>query len=48
MSAEAKPILETDPLELATDQAIAACDGDVRAAVRALPHREGSLGSRTK
>ena len=30
------PIMESDPLELATDQVIAACDGDVRAAVRAL------------
>ena len=26
---------EPDPLELAADQAIAACDGDVRAALRA-------------
>jgi hypothetical protein len=32
-----------DPLELAADQVIAACDGDVRAAVRALIVANGML-----
>jgi hypothetical protein len=36
MSANLRPITESDPLELAVDEVIAACDGDVRAAVRAL------------
>ena len=36
MRADPTPILQPDPLELATDQVIEACDGDVRAAVRAL------------
>jgi hypothetical protein len=35
-SPELTPQPEPDPLEVATDQAIAACDGDVRATVRAL------------
>jgi hypothetical protein len=43
MPADTKPILEFDPLELATDQVIAACDGDVRAAVRALLIAKGLL-----
>jgi hypothetical protein len=43
MRADTKPILESDPLELATDQVIAACDGDVRAAVRALIIAKGLL-----
>jgi hypothetical protein len=43
MSADPKPILESDPLELATDEVIAACDGDVRAAVRALIIAKGLL-----
>ncbi|MCC8960198.1 hypothetical protein H8B02_44385 [Bradyrhizobium sp. Pear77] len=43
MSADPKPVLEPDPLELATDQMIAACDGDVRAAVRALNVAKGLL-----
>ena len=43
MSANPKPILESDPLELATDQVIAACDGDVHAAVRALIIAKGLL-----
>jgi hypothetical protein len=34
---------EPDPLEVAADQAIAACDGDVRAAVRALIIANGLL-----
>ena len=34
---------EPDPLEIATDQAIAACDGDVRATVRALIVANGLL-----
>jgi hypothetical protein len=36
-------IPEADPLELATDQVIAACDGDARAAVRALIVVKGLL-----
>jgi hypothetical protein len=34
---------ELDALEIATDQVIAACDGDVRAAVRALIVAKGLL-----
>ena len=34
---------QPDALELATDQAIAACDGDVRATVRALIVANGLL-----
>jgi hypothetical protein len=34
---------ELDVLEIATDQVIAACDGDVRAAVRALIVAKGML-----
>ena len=39
MSAELEPIApepEPDPLEVAADQAIAACGGDMRSAIRAL------------
>jgi hypothetical protein len=36
MWAHPKPLQESDPLDAAADQVIAACDGDVRAAVRAL------------
>ena len=36
MSAVLKPDEQDDGLEAAVDQAIAICDGDVRAAVRAL------------
>lgn len=43
MSADPKPLLEADPLEVAADQVIAACDGDVRAAVRALIVARGLL-----
>ena len=43
MPANPRPIPECDPLELATDQVIAACDGDVRAAVRALIIAKGLL-----
>lgn len=43
MSADPKPLLEPDPLEVAADQVIAACDGDVRAAVRALIVARGLL-----
>jgi hypothetical protein len=43
MPAHPTPILQSDPLELATDQVIAACDGDVRAAVRALIIAKGLL-----
>jgi hypothetical protein len=49
MSADAKPLLNSDPLDLARDLAldfaadlvIAACDGDMRAAVRALVVAKG-------
>ena len=43
MRANPTPIPECDPLELTTDQVIAACDGDVRAAVRALIIAKGLL-----
>lgn len=36
MSSVLKPNEQDDGLEAAVDQAIAACDGDLRAAVRAL------------
>jgi hypothetical protein len=43
MRADPTPTLQPDPLELATDQVIEACDGDVRAAVRALIIAKGLL-----
>jgi hypothetical protein len=43
MSADPKPLQEPDPLDTAADQVIAACDGDVRAAVRALIVAKGLL-----
>ena len=43
MSADPKPLQEPDPLDAAADQVIAACDGDVRAAVRALIVAKGLL-----
>jgi hypothetical protein len=43
MSPDQRLIQEADPLELATDQVIAACDGDARAAVRALIVAKGLL-----
>jgi hypothetical protein len=39
----AEPQPECDPLELAVDQAIAVCDGDVRAALRAALFYNTSL-----
>ncbi len=36
MTSDPQPKLAEDDLETAIDQAIAACDGDVRAAIRAL------------
>ena len=36
MPSHAKPISDDDGLEAAIDEAIAACDGDLRAAIRAL------------
>ncbi len=42
---EPSPQPEPDPLEVATDQAIAACDGDVRATVRAQIIANGLLES---
>ncbi len=36
MSSEPKPKIAEDDLETAIDQAIAACDGDLRATIRAL------------
>jgi hypothetical protein len=43
MSANPRPLHEPDPLELAAEQIIAACDGDVHAAVRALIIAKGLL-----
>jgi hypothetical protein len=43
MSADPKPLQEPDPLDAAADQVIAACDGDVRAAVLALIVAKGLL-----
>jgi hypothetical protein len=43
MSSIPKPLQEPDPLDAAADQVIAACDGDVRAAVRALIVAKGLL-----
>jgi hypothetical protein len=45
MSPDQRLIPESDPLELATDRVIAACDGDVRAAVRALIVAKGLLAA---
>ena len=42
-SPEPIPAPEPDALEVATDQAIAACDGDVRATVQALIVANGLL-----
>jgi hypothetical protein len=36
MPSHAKPIPDDDGLEAAVDEAIAACDGDLRATIRAL------------
>jgi len=36
MSSDPKPIIAEDDLETAIDHAIAACDGDLRATIRAL------------
>jgi hypothetical protein len=43
MSADPKPLQEPDPLEMAAEKVIAACDGDVHAAVRALIVAKGLL-----
>jgi hypothetical protein len=44
MSADPNPTFESDdPLDMAADRVIAACDGDVRAAVRALIVAKGLL-----
>jgi hypothetical protein len=43
MSADPQPMPKFDPLDLAADRMIAACDGDVRAAVRALIVAKGLL-----
>jgi hypothetical protein len=43
MSPAPTPLLRRDPLDLAADQVIAACDGDVRAAVCALIVANGLL-----
>jgi hypothetical protein len=47
-SSQPVPQLESDPLELAADQAIAACDGDVRAALKATIVAYGCLESDVK
>ena len=44
-SPASNPLPQPDPLEAATDQAIAACEGDVRATVRALIIANGLLES---
>jgi hypothetical protein len=46
MSADLKP--KPDPLDLAADHVIAACDGDVHAAVRALIVANGLLEAELK
>ena len=43
MAADSKPPQGPDPLDIAAEQMIAACDGDVRAAVRALIVAKGLL-----
>ncbi|WGR92668.1 hypothetical protein MTX26_22005 [Bradyrhizobium sp. ISRA443] len=43
MSAVSKTLQRRDPLDMAADQVIAACDGDPRAAVRALIVAKGLL-----
>jgi hypothetical protein len=43
ISPEPAPQPEADPLEIATDQAISACDGDLRATVQALIVANGLL-----
>ena len=43
MFADPKPLQQTDPLDAAADQVIAACEGDARAAVRALIIVKGLL-----
>ena len=43
MSADLKPLQQRDPLDVAADQVIAACDGDVHAAIRALIVAKGLL-----
>jgi len=48
MSADAKAIQRIDPLDAAADQVILACDGDVRAAVRALIVANGLLEAELK
>ena len=47
-SSQSVPQSESDPLELAADQAIAACDGDVRAALKATIVAYGCLESDVK
>ncbi|WP_246709419.1 hypothetical protein [Bradyrhizobium sp. 6(2017)] len=47
MSADPKATPELNTLQVATDQVIAACDGDVRAAVRAPIVAKGIAGGRT-
>jgi hypothetical protein len=48
MSADPKLFQEQDPLDAAADQVIAVCDGDVRAAVRALIVAKGLLETELK
>jgi len=48
MSANPKPLQGPDPLDAAADQVIAACDGDVRAAVCALIVAKGLLEAELK
>jgi hypothetical protein len=48
LPANPKPLQGPDPLDAAADQVIAACDGDIRAAVRALIVAKGLLEAELK
>ena len=48
MSTPLKPLRKPDPLDAAADQVIAACDGDIRAAVCALIVATGLLETELK
>jgi hypothetical protein len=48
MWAHPKPLQKLDPLDAAAEQVIAACDGDVLAAVRALIVAKGLLEAELK
>jgi hypothetical protein len=48
MPADLKPLPEGEPLCMAAEEVIAACDGDVHAAVRALIVAKGLLEAELK